>query len=212
MEMNDTKREKVPIAILVSGRGSNMVSLVEAAQRGDLAADVRLVLSNKPSAKGLEKATQLGVPTLALSHKDFDSREEFDTALADELERRSVKYVALAGFMRVLTPAFLGRFQGRVVNIHPALLPSFPGIHVQEKAVEYGVRYSGCTVHFVDEGVDTGPIIAQAVVPVLDDDDGDTLAARILEQEHRIYPLALDAVLTGRIRIQERRVLGTGIE
>ena len=189
-----------------------MVSLVEAVKAGSLAADVRVVLSNKPTAAGLEWAAERGVPTAILSHKDFASREEFDTALANELEGRGVRYVALAGFMRVLTPAFLGRFSGRVINIHPALLPSFPGMNVQQKAIDYGVRHSGCTVHFVDEGVDTGAIIAQAVVPILDDDTADSLAARILEQEHRIYPLALDAVLSGRVRMEGRRVLGTGIE
>lgn len=210
--MSDGTQGKVPIAILISGRGSNMVSLVEAAGKGTLSADIRVVLSNKPTAPGLEKAAELGVPTATLSHKDFESREAFDTALADELEGRGVRYVALAGFMRVLTPNFLGRFPGRVINIHPALLPSFPGIHVQQKAIDYGVRHSGCTVHFVDEGVDTGPIIAQAAVPILDDDTAGSLAARILEQEHRIYPLALEAVLSDRIRIEGRRVLGTGIE
>jgi len=202
---------RVPIAILISGRGSNMVSLVEAAREGRLSADVRVVLSNKAGAPGLELAKELGVRTLVLPHKDFASREAFDSAMADELEGRGVRFVALAGFMRVLTPAFLGRFQRRVVNIHPALLPSFPGLNVQQKAIDYGVRFSGCTVHFVDEGVDTGPIIAQAVVPVTDEDTADTLAARILEQEHRIYPMALDAVVTGRARIEGRRVLGTGI-
>ncbi|MBL6975092.1 MAG: phosphoribosylglycinamide formyltransferase [Deltaproteobacteria bacterium] len=210
--MSDSTQAKVPIAVLISGRGSNMVSLVEAVKAGSLAADVRVVLSNKPTAAGLEWAAERGVPTAILSHKDFASREEFDTALANELEGRGVRYVALAGFMRVLTPAFLGRFSGRVINIHPALLPSFPGMNVQQKAIDYGVRHSGCTVHFVDEGVDTGAIIAQAVVPILDDDTADSLAARILEQEHRIYPLALDAVLSGRVRMEGRRVLGTGIE
>lgn len=207
-----TVEGNVPIAILISGRGSNMVSLVEAVDGGRLPADVRVVLSNKADAPGLDKAAEMGMPTHVLSHKDYESREAFDTALAGELESRGVRYVVLAGFMRVLTPAFLGRFPGRVINIHPALLPSFPGIHVQQKALDYGVRYSGCTVHFVDEGVDTGPIIAQAVVPIMDDDTADTLAARILEQEHRIYPLAVGAVITGKASIEGRRVMGTGID
>lgn len=198
---------KVPLGILISGRGSNMVALVEAARDGRLSADIRIVVSNRPDAPGLQKAQELGVPTLALDHRAFPSREAFDQALADELEARGVVFVALAGFMRVLTPVFLRRFPNRVLNIHPALLPSFPGVHAQRQALEYGVKITGCTVHFVDEGVDTGPIVAQVAVPVLDDDTEETLSARILEQEHRVYPMALEAVITGQVRIEGRRVL-----
>lgn len=198
---------KVPLGILISGRGSNMVALVEAARDGRLSADIRIVVSNRPDAPGLQKAQELGVPTLALDHRAFPSRESFDQALADELEARGVVFVALAGFMRVLTPVFLRRFPNRVLNIHPALLPSFPGVHAQRQALEYGVKITGCTVHFVDEGVDTGPIVAQVAVPVLDDDTEETLSARILEQEHRVYPMALEAVITGQVRIEGRRVL-----
>lgn len=208
MGMSDRAAGRVPIAILISGRGSNMVSLVAAAREGRLSADVRVVLSNRPDAAGLARAAEMGVPTAVLDHRGFPTREAFDTALADELERRDVRFVALAGFMRVLTPMFLRRFAGRVLNIHPALLPSFPGVHAQRQALEYGVRVTGCTVHFVDEGVDTGPIVAQAAVRVRDDDTEETLAARILEVEHRLYPLALQAVLTGRARVVGRRVLG----
>jgi len=202
--------EKAPLAILISGRGSNMVSLVEAARQGRLGADVRLVVSNRPDAPGLEAARSLGVETAVLCHRDFPDRESFDRALADLLESRGVRFVALAGFMRVLTPAFLDRFPGRVVNIHPALLPSFPGVHAQRQALEYGVRVTGCTVHFVDAGTDTGAIIAQAAVPVEDGDDEETLSARILAAEHQVYPSALEDVLKGRLRIQGRRVLRTG--
>ena len=198
---------RVPIAILVSGRGTNMVSLVRAAQEGRLHADVRLVLSNKADAAGLQRAAELGVPTRVMSHRDYATREAFDEALADALAQQGVEYVALAGFMRVLTPAFLNRFPRRVVNIHPALLPSFPGIHAQRQALEYGAKVSGCTVHFVDEGTDTGPVIAQVAVPVLDGDDEDALSARILENENRLYPQALDDVLCGRLRIEGRRVV-----
>lgn len=205
-----TSFPKEPLAILISGRGSNMVSLVEAARQGRLGADVRLVVSNRPDAPGLQAAWSLGIETAVLSHRDFPDRESFDRALADLLESRGVRFVALAGFMRVLTPAFLDRFPGRVVNIHPALLPSFPGVHAQRQALEYGVRVTGCTVHFVDAGTDTGPIIAQAAVPVEDGDDEETLSARILAAEHQIYPSALDDVLRGRLRIQGRRVLRTG--
>lgn len=202
--------EKAPLAILISGRGSNMVSLVQAARQGRLGADVRLVVSNRPDAPGLEAARSLGVETAVLCHRDFPDRESFDRALADLLESRGVRFVALAGFMRVLTPAFLDRFPGRVVNIHPALLPSFPGVHAQRQALEYGVRVTGCTVHFVDAGTDTGAIIAQAAVPVEDGDDEETLSARILAAEHQVYPSALEDVLKGRLRIQGRRVLRTG--
>jgi phosphoribosylglycinamide formyltransferase-1 len=181
-----------------------MVSLVEAARQGRLGADVRLVVSNRPDAPGLEAARSLGVETAVLCHRDFPDRESFDRALADLLESRGVRFVALAGFMRVLTPAFLDRFPGRVVNIHPALLPSFPGVHAQRQALEYGVRVTGCTVHFVDAGTDTGAIIAQAAVPVEDGDDEETLSARILAAEHQVYPSALEDVLKGR------RVLRTG--
>lgn len=198
---------KVPLGILISGRGSNMVALVEAARDGRLSADIRIVVSNRPDAPGLQKAQELGVPTLALDHRAFPSRESFDQALADELEARGVVFVALAGFMRVLTPVFLRRFPNRVLNIHPALLPSFPGVHAQRQALEYGVKITGCTVHFVDEGVDTGPIVAQVAVPVFDDDTEETLSARILEQEHRVYPMALEAVITRQVRIEGRRVL-----
>jgi len=201
---------KAPLAILISGRGSNMLSLVRAAREGRLSADVRLVVSNRPDAPGLEAARALGVETAMLSHRDFPDRESFDRALADLLEGRGVRFVALAGFMRVLTQAFLDRFPGRVVNIHPALLPSFPGIHAQRQALDYGVRVTGCTVHLVDSGMDTGPIIAQAAVPVRDDDDEETLSARILAAEHEVYPSALEDVLRGRLRIQGRRVLRTG--
>ncbi|HOI09156.1 MAG TPA: phosphoribosylglycinamide formyltransferase [Myxococcota bacterium] len=200
---------RVPIAILISGRGTNMVALVRAAQAGTLAADVRLVVSNKADAAGLERARELGVPTAVLSHKGYPDRESFDAALADLLQSHGVRVVALAGFMRVLTPTFLRRFPERVVNIHPALLPSFPGMHAQRQALEYGVKVAGCTVHLVDEGTDTGPILAQAVVEVRDDDDEDTLSARILEAENRLYAAALDDLLTGRIRVAGRRATRT---
>lgn len=203
-----TTANRVPLAILISGRGSNMVSLVQAAREGRLSADIRVVISNRPDAAGLLRASEMGVPTAVVDHRSFSSREAFDAALADEIERRGVRFVALAGFMRVLTPLFLRRFPWGVLNIHPALLPSFPGVHAQRQALEYGVRVTGCTVHFVDEGVDTGPIVAQAAVSVRDDDTEESLAARILEVEHRLYPLALEAVLTGRVRVVGRRVLG----
>lgn len=200
---------RTPIAILISGRGTNMVALLEAAHAGRLAADVRVVVSNRADAPGLERAAAMGVPTTVLSHRDFPERESFDTALAELVEGRGARVVALAGFMRVLTPAFLRRFPHGVVNIHPALLPSFPGIHAQRQALDYGVKVSGCTVHLVDEGTDTGPILAQGVVQIRDDDSEETLSARILETENRLYPEALQEYLTGRIRVQGRRTFRT---
>jgi len=202
----------VPLGILISGRGSNMEALIIAQREGRLSADIRVVISNKADAKGLEKASSYGIETLVISHKDYQTREDFDLALADALETRGVEYVALAGFMRVLTKVFLSRFPMRVLNIHPALLPSFKGVHAQRQALEYGAKVTGCTVHFVDEGVDSGPIIAQVPVFVRDDDTEETLSARILEYEHKVYPLALEAVLTGKIRIEGRRVLGFSLE
>lgn len=198
---------RVPIAILISGRGTNMVALVQAALDGRLSADVRVVLSNRPDAPGLAHAAQMGIPTAVLSHRDFPDRESFDAALADALESRGVQVVALAGFMRVLTPTFLRRFPHRVVNIHPALLPAFPGMHAQRQALDYGVKIAGCTVHLVDEGTDTGPILAQGTVEVRDDDDEASLAARILAVENRLYPDTLQALLTGRVQVSGRRTV-----
>ncbi len=203
----DCVAAKVPIAILISGRGTNMKALIEASLEGRLRADVRVVLSNKADAAGLEFARSVGIPTVVMSHRDYPAREDYDRALVAELRGRGVEYVALAGFMRILTAEFLGPFKGRVVNIHPALLPSFPGIHSQKQALDYGVRITGCTVHFVDEGTDTGAIIAQRAVSVMDDDDEDSLSARILAQENTLYPEALDDVLSGRVRIDGRRTV-----
>ncbi len=190
-----TAQRKVPLGILISGRGTNMVALVRAAAEGRLSADIRVVVSNRADAAGLAKAAELGVPTVVLAHRDYPTREAFDLALAGELERRGVEVVALAGFMRILTPAFLRRYEGRVVNIHPALLPSFPGTHAQRQALQRGVKVTGCTVHLVDDGTDTGPIVAQVAVPVLPGDTEDALAERILVEENRLYPAALEEVL-----------------
>ncbi|MBP7382441.1 phosphoribosylglycinamide formyltransferase [Myxococcota bacterium] len=184
-----------------------MTALIKAAARGELCADVRVVLSNKPEAAGLAFARAAGIPTVVLSHRDYPTREEYDRELVRELRSRGVEYVALAGFMRLLTPEFLNPFKGHVINIHPALLPAFPGTHSQRQALDYGVKITGCTVHFVDEGTDTGAIIAQRVVPVLDGDDEDSLSARILEHENALYPQALDDVLSGRVILDGRRTV-----
>jgi phosphoribosylglycinamide formyltransferase-1 len=167
---------------------------------------VVVVVSNVAGVRALERAQAAGVAAEVLPHKQFPSRQAFDDALVALLRRYDVELVALAGFMRLVTPAFLHAFPHRVVNIHPALLPAFPGIHSQKQALDYGARVTGCTVHFVDEGTDTGPIIAQAAVPVLDDDDEAQLTARILAEEHRLYPAAIRAIAEGRVHIEGRRV------
>lgn len=189
------------LGVLVSGNGSNLQAVIDAIEAGTLDANVRLVLSNRPAVRALERAREVGIPTLVLNHREFDGREAFDAAVVDALERAEVQWVVLAGFMRVLTPVFLDAFEGRVINIHPSLLPAFPGVDAQRQAFEYGVKLTGCTVHFVDQGVDSGPIIAQAAVPVLDQDDADTLRARILEQEHRILVKALVLLAQGRVQL-----------
>ncbi len=200
--------EKPRVGILISGRGSNMLALIEAVERGRLNAEIAVVISNREEAEGLAKARQHGVETLVVSHQGL-GRQEHERRIVAELKKREVSLVCLAGYMRVLSPYFLSEFPQRVLNIHPSLLPAFPGLEAQRQALEYGVKYTGCTVHFVDEDVDHGPIIAQAVVPVLDDDTVESLSARILSQEHRIYAEAVALVLSGKYKIEGRRVLVT---
>jgi phosphoribosylglycinamide formyltransferase-1 len=195
------------VGVLVSGSGTNLQAILDAQTRGELGgARVVVVLSNVDGVKALERATAAGVATEVLPHKGFASRQAFDEALVVVLRRYQVELVALAGFMRLLTPGFLQAFPQRVINIHPALLPAFPGVHAQQQAIDYGARVTGCTVHFVDEGCDTGPIIAQATVPVYDGDDAAALRDRILVEEHRLYPAALRAIADGRVQVDGRRV------
>ncbi len=194
------------VAVLISGRGSNMTSLVEAARAPDFPAEIVLVLSNRPDAAGLATARAAGIEALALDHKTYTGREEFERALQATLEARRVEIVCLAGFMRLLTAWFVARWQGRMINIHPALLPSYKGLHTHERALADGVKIHGCTVHFVVPEMDAGPIIAQAAVPVLDADTPDSLGARVLAQEHVVYPLALRLVASGGTRIEDGRV------
>lgn len=196
----------LPVGVLVSGRGSNLQAILDAISREALPVTVRLVLSNRPEAAALNRAAAAGVPTQVVSHREFTSREAFEAAMVTALRAAGAEWIVLAGFMRVLTPTFLAAFPQRVLNIHPALLPSFPGTHAQRQALEYGVKISGCTVHLVDQGVDTGPIIAQRAVPILDDDDEDTLAARILDEEHRLLVQTLAELAAGRLQI-----LGSGV-
>lgn len=194
------------IVILISGRGSNMVSLIKAAADGSLPVRVAAVLSNRPDARGLQIAAEAGIVTRVVDHTLYSGRESFDAAMAEAIDAFSPDLVVLAGFMRILSDGFVTRYAGRLINIHPSLLPSFPGLHTHQRALDEGVRIHGCTVHFVTPTLDHGPIVAQAAVPVLDGDDAATLAARVLVQEHRIYPLAVRWFAEGRLRLVDGRV------
>ena len=196
------------IAVLVSGSGTNLQALLDAAARGELApAEIVCVISNRPGVRALERAAAAGVPALVVDHKQFPGREPFERALLAALAEHRVEAVVLAGLMRLLTSGFLDRFPDRVINIHPSLLPAFPGVDAQRQAFEHGVKVTGATVHFVDAGLDAGPIILQAAVPVLDGDDVETLRARILEREHELLPRALALLAAGRLTRDGRRVL-----
>ena len=198
---------KLPIAVLASGRGSNLEAIIKEIQEGRLSAQIKLVLSDNPKANALLLAKQAGIPQVAVARSDFPSRKEFERDLLRELEAAQVELVVLAGFMRLLSEDFVAAFPNRIMNIHPALLPSFPGLDGAKQAVEYGVRVSGCTVHFVDGGMDTGPIILQGAVPVLPRDTAEDLAARIQKVEHELYPEAISLFAQGRLKIEGRRVL-----
>lgn len=200
----------VKLGVLISGSGTNLQAIIDAILRGDLKAEIRLVISNRPDAQGLERARRHGIQTTVIDHRQFPSREDFDRAVLAALRDRSVELVALAGFMRLLSPVMLDALPGRIMNIHNSLLPSFPGIHGPKDAIEYGVKIAGCTVFFVTPGVDVGPVIVQAAVPVLPGDDEQRLAARILQQEHRIFPHAIALFQRGHLEIQGRRVIIKG--
>ncbi|WP_083967271.1 phosphoribosylglycinamide formyltransferase [Methylosinus sp. R-45379] len=195
-------------AILISGRGSNMDALIEAAHAPDFPAEIALVVSNRPEAAGLAKAKTAGIAVAAVDHKIYAGREEFERSLQIVLETHRIDFLCLAGFMRLLTPWFIGQWRGRMLNIHPALLPAFRGLHTHERALADGVKIHGCTVHFVVPEMDEGPIVAQSAVAVLDSDTPDSLAARVLEQEHLLYPRALRLVASGAVRVDGNRVLG----
>jgi phosphoribosylglycinamide formyltransferase-1 len=197
------------LGILISGRGSNMAAIAEAIADGRLKdAEIAVVISNRADAPGLEWARQHGLPTVAISSRGLD-REAYDRLVLDELRARNVDLVCLAGYLRMISGHFVREYAGRILNIHPSLLPAFPGLDAQHQALEHGVKVSGCTVHFVDQGLDSGPIVLQAVVPVMDDDTAESLSARILKEEHRLYPQAIARVLEGRYRIEGRRVMVT---
>jgi phosphoribosylglycinamide formyltransferase-1 len=197
------------VGVLVSGRGSNLQALLDAARRGELGGEIAVVVSNVETASALDRARRASIPAVFRDHRG-QKREAYDAELVEILRRHQVDLVCLAGFMRLLSPVLVRAFPGRIVNIHPALLPAFPGLHAQRQALEHGVKLSGATVHLVDEGLDSGPIVAQEAVAVASSDTEETLAARILEAEHRLYPRAVRALLEGRCRVEGRRVIVEG--
>ena len=194
------------LGVLCSGRGTDLQSIIDAIGRGEVDATIAVVLADKPDAYALTRAKKAGIRAVCIDRKQHEGREPFEKALIAALEEAGVTLVVLAGFMRILTPYFVRHFAGRIMNIHPALLPSFPGAHAHRDVLAYGVKISGCTVHFVDDGTDSGPIILQAAVPVLDDDTEETLGARVLEQEHIIYPQAIQLYCEGRLKVEGRHV------
>lgn len=208
--MSANRTTPLCLGVLASGRGSNLQAIIDAIEAGSLSAQIAVVISNKKDAQALERARKHGVLDVFLDPKPFagrpDGREAYDRAILDVLRKYDVELVLLAGYMKIVTPILINAYENRMMNIHPSLLPAFPGLDVQKKALEWGVKIAGCTVHFVTEGVDEGPIIIQAAVPVLDGDTPETLAARILEQEHRIYPRAVQLFAEGRLTVEGRRV------
>jgi phosphoribosylglycinamide formyltransferase-1 len=198
--------KKFKLAVLVSGQGTNLQALIDQIEQGTLTAEIAIVVSNVKEAFALERANNHGIKTVFLDPKSHSDKKEFDRALIDLLQAEAVDLICLAGFMRILGKAFINIFAGRIINIHPSLLPAFPGLHPQRQALEHGVKFSGCTVHFVDEGVDSGPIILQSVVPLYDSDDEETLSRRILEQEHLIYPRAVQLMVDDRLIVSTRKV------
>ena len=199
-------KKNLDIGVLVSGSGSNLQSIIDHIEKGLLKARIKAVLSNNSDAYALERAKKHNIPFFVVRHHDFPGREDFDRKMIEILKSHEVELVLMAGFMRVLTPLFLRTFPMKVMNIHPALLPSFPGLHAQQQAFDYGVKFSGCTVHFADEGIDSGPIIIQAIVPVYDSDTAESLSERILREEHMIYPQAIQLYAEGKLEIVGRKV------
>jgi phosphoribosylglycinamide formyltransferase-1 len=205
-EVFRSPKKKGKIAVLISGRGSNFMAIHDAIVAGKINAEIALVFSNKEEAPGLKIAQERSLETLSLDPKAYSSREEYEKEIIKEVRKRDVDLVCLAGYMRILSPSFCDEFKHCMMNIHPALLPSFPGLHVQKKALDWGVKYSGATVHFVTADVDMGPIIVQAVVPVLQDDTEQTLSDRILKEEHKIYPEAVRLFFEGKVEVREKKV------
>ena len=198
--------DKEIIGVLCSGRGTNLQSIIAAVESGQIPAPIGVVLTDKPDVMALERAEKAGIPNFCVNRKECSDKQAFEEKLVEKLREHGVTLVVLAGFMRILSPYFVRAFKGRILNIHPALLPSFPGAHAHRDVLEYGVKVSGVTVHFVDEGMDSGPIILQAAVPVEDDDTEDTLAARVLVEEHKIYPRAIELYLKNKLKVEGRMV------
>ena len=207
MGASEARATRARTAVLISGRGSNLAALIDACARPGAAAEIALVISNRPDAAGLQHARAAGIPVETIDHRGFEARKEFDRSLSKALEAHEIRLICLAGFMRVLGAWFTGRWRDRLLNVHPSLLPAFPGLDTHRRALAAGVRFSGCTVHFVRAEVDAGPIIVQGVVPVHADDTPETLAARVLQAEHRCYPLALELVASGRARVEGKSVV-----
>jgi len=201
---------RLKIAVLISGRGTNLDALIRACAAADFPAEIKLVISNRGDAAGLQRAAQANIPTTVIPHRDYPSREAFDAAITAALQAAQIELVCLAGFMRLLTAGFVAQWRDRLINIHPSLLPAFPGLDTHARALAAGVRFAGCTVHFVRAEMDHGPIVVQAAVPVLPGDDAATLAARVLAAEHRAYPLALRLMGEGRVKIVGERVAIAG--
>jgi len=197
------------LGVLVSGSGTNLQAIIDSIEAGDIDATIACVISNKQGVFALERAAKHGIAVVVHENSGFTSRQEYDSATVEILRKHGVNLVILAGFMRILTENMINAYPNAIINIHPALLPSFPGLHAQQQAIDYGVRYSGCTVHFVDCGTDTGPIILQSVVPVDTDDTEETLSAKIQREEHRIYPAAIKLFVDGKIKVKGRKVLIT---
>jgi phosphoribosylglycinamide formyltransferase 1 len=194
------------LGVLISGRGSNLQAIIDASAGGQLPAKVAVVISNDPTAGGLERAKKHNIPAVVIEPKDFKDKHTYELEIVKELKKHGVELVCLAGYMRIVGPVLLGHYPRKIINIHPSLLPSFPGLHAQKQALDHGVTVTGCTVHFVDEGCDTGPIIVQSAVPVKENDTEETLSERILLQEHHIYPLAIEFIAKGKLRIEGRIV------
>jgi phosphoribosylglycinamide formyltransferase-1 len=208
--MANAATPRLPVVVLISGRGSNLQSIMDAVERGDLPVDIRAVISNRPEAGGLQRAALAGIRTLVIDHACYGSREAFDRALMTTIDTFDPGLVILAGFMRILTPAFVQHYYGRMLNIHPSLLPDFPGLNTHARALEAGHSRHGASVHFVTEETDGGPVVAQVCVPVLGDDDVETLAARVLAGEHRLYPLVIGWFAAGRISLHDGQLLFDG--
>ncbi|MBP1874500.1 Phosphoribosylglycinamide formyltransferase [Ensifer adhaerens] len=210
--IKDVTAGRKKVVVFISGGGSNMLALAKAAAEPGFPAEIVAVIADKADAGGLAKAEALGIPTYAFLRKDFDSKDAHEAAILAELDRLSPDIICLAGYMRLLSATFIQRHEGRIINIHPSLLPLFPGLHTHQRAIDAGMKVAGCTVHFVTEGMDEGPIVAQAVVPVVDGDTADTLAARVLTVEHRTYPMALRLLAEGKVRMDDGRVVTENVD